>query len=55
MTNELIKAMLDSIEIDQPAQAQEHFNDILSMKLTDALDQRKQEVAQQLGNLNADV
>jgi len=53
--NDLIKAMLDSIESDQPAQAQEYFNDILSVKIVDALDQRKQEVAQQLGNLNADV
>ena len=53
--NELIKAMLDSIDTDQPAQAQEHFNDILSMKLTDALDQRKQAVAQQLGDLNANI
>ena len=53
--NELIKAMLDSITNDQPAQAQEHFNDILSMKVTDALDQRKQAVAQQLGNLDANI
>ena len=53
--NDLIKDMLDSIESDQPAQAQEHFNDIISIKIVDALDQRKQEVSQQLGNLNANV
>lgn len=53
--NDLIKQMLDNIEADNHAEAQEDFNSLISAKLTDALDQRKQEIAQQLGARDADV
>jgi hypothetical protein len=47
--------MLDSIESDDHAAAQETFHDLINMKLTDVLDQRKQDIARQLGAHNADV
>jgi hypothetical protein len=53
--NELIKQMLDNIESDNHAAAQEDFNSIISVKLTDVLDQRKQDIARQLGARDADV
>jgi len=53
--NELIKQMLDNIESDNHAAAQEDFNSIISVKLTDVLDQRKQDIAKQLGARDADV
>ena len=55
MSTELIRTMLDSIESDDNAAAQETFHDLIGMKLTDALDQRKQDIARQLGAYNADV
>jgi hypothetical protein len=53
--SELIKQMLDNIESDNHASAQEDFNSIISVKLTDVLDQRKQEIAKQLGARDANV
>jgi hypothetical protein len=53
--NELIHQMLDNIQADHQAEAQQDFNAIISAKLTDALDQRKQELARQLGAHNASV
>ena len=53
--NDQIKDMLDNIQMDNSAEAQQNFLDIISVKLTDALDQRKQEVAKQLGAYNADI
>ena len=53
--SELIKQMLDNIQSDNHAEAQEDFNSIISVKLTDALDQRKQEIAKQLGARDANV
>jgi len=47
--NELIKQMLDNIESDNHAAAQEDFNSLISIKITDALDQRKQQIAKNLG------
>jgi hypothetical protein len=53
--SELIKQMLDNIESDNHAAAQDDFNSIISVRLTDALDQRKQEISKQLGAFDADV
>jgi hypothetical protein len=53
--NELIKQMLDNIESDNHAAAQEDFNSLISVKITDALDQRKQDITKQLGARDADV
>ena len=53
--SELIRDMLDNIYTDSNADAQQNFTDLISMKLTDALDQRKMEIAQQLGAFNVSV
>ena len=53
--SELIRDMLDNIHTDSNAEAQQNFTDLISMKLTDALDQRKMEIAQQLGAFNVSV
>ena len=55
MSTQLINDMLDNIMDDHAADAQQNFNDIISMKLTDALDQRKQDIAKQLGAFDASV
>jgi hypothetical protein len=47
--------MLDNIQTDNNAEAQQNFTDLISIKLTDALDQRKIEIAQQLGARDASV
>lgn len=46
---EAIKNMIDNILDDNAAGAQENFLDVLSTKVTDALDAKKIEVAQNLG------
>lgn len=53
--SDLIHQMLDNIASDHQAEAQQDFNNIISTKLTNALDQRKQEVAQELGAHNVSV
>jgi hypothetical protein len=53
--SEVIKNMLDNIIDDKQADAQENFNDLLSQKVTDALDARKQEIAKQMGASNGEV
>lgn len=53
--SDLIRQMLDNIANDHQAEAQQDFNAIISAKLTDALDQRKQEVARELGAHHANV
>jgi hypothetical protein len=55
MSTELIHNLLDNIAADHSAEAQQNFSDIISMKLTDALDQRKQDIAKQLGAFDASV
>lgn len=55
MSKQLIAQMLDNIQLDNAAEAQQNFEDIVGMKLTDVLDQRKEEIAQQLGAFNASV
>ena len=52
MSEQLIKTMLDNIIDDNQAEAQANFQDILSMKVTQALDQQKEMVAKQLGSNN---
>jgi hypothetical protein len=47
--SELIRNMLDNIIDDKQGEAQADFNDAVAVKITDALEQRKQELAQQLG------
>jgi hypothetical protein len=53
--DQLIRDMLDNIQTDNHVEAQQNFTDLISIKLTDALDQRKQEVARQLGAHDASV
>lgn len=53
--SELIKQMLDNLIDGNQAAAQEDFNDLMSTKVTDALDARKTEVAQSMGANNAEV
>ena len=53
--SELIKSMLDNLIDGNQAEAQENFNDLMSTKVTDALDARKLEVAQNMGADNAEV
>lgn len=54
-TQDIIRNMLNNIASDEPARAQEDFEAAISIKLTDVLDQRKQELAHQLGARNAEV
>lgn len=49
MNKELIYKMLDNIVADQGAEAQQTFNDIISVKLTDALEDRKLDIARKIG------
>jgi hypothetical protein len=53
--SEVIKNMLDNIIDDKQADAQENFTDLLSQKVTDALDARKVEIAKQMGAGNGEV
>lgn len=55
MSKELIAQMLDNIQADNTAEAQENFVDLLSARLSDALDQRKEDIAKQLGAFNGGV
>lgn len=52
--SEIIRNLVDNIINDNQAAAQENFNDALATKITDALDQRKIEIAQSMG-ANQDV
>ena len=53
--SELIKQMLDNLIDGNQAAAQEDFNDLMSDKVSGALDARKLEVAQTMGADNAEV
>jgi hypothetical protein len=47
-TRDLIKQMMASVLDGQPAEAQERFEDIVAIKVTDALEAQKQTVASNL-------
>ena len=47
-TRDLIKQMMSHVLDGQPAEAQERFEDIISVKVTDALEAQKQSVASNL-------
>lgn len=53
--SELIKQMLDNLIDGNQAAAQEDFEDIMSTKVTDALDAHKIAVAQHMGADNAEI
>ena len=53
--SDLIRNMLDNIIDDKQGEAQTDFNDAVAVKITDALEQRKQELAQQLGANRGEV
>lgn len=53
--SELIKTMLDNIINDNQAEAQENFNDAVALKVTDALDAQKVEIAQNMGADHGEV
>jgi hypothetical protein len=44
-TKELVKQMVINVLDGQPAEAQERFQDIIAVKVTDALEAQKQAVA----------
>lgn len=46
---QLIRQMLDNIESDNAAAAQENFDTVMSARINDLLDQRKQALAQNFG------
>lgn len=46
--------MLQNIEDDRPAEAQQNFNDLMSAKINAALDDRKQQIAMNFGSNNSD-
>jgi hypothetical protein len=47
--SDLIRDMLDNIIMDNHANAQENFQDLIAAKVTDVLDAHKIQVAQSLG------
>jgi hypothetical protein len=47
-TRDMIKQMMINVLDGQPAEAQERFEDIISVKVTDALDAQRQSVASNL-------
>jgi hypothetical protein len=47
--SQLIRQMLDNIESDNAAAAQENFDNLMSARINDLLDQRKQVIAQNFG------
>jgi hypothetical protein len=47
-TRDIIKQMMSNVLDGQPAEAQERFEDIISIKVTDALDAQKQSIASNL-------
>jgi hypothetical protein len=47
--SQLIRQMLDNIESDNAAAAQENFDNLMSARINDLLDQRKQIIAQNFG------
>jgi len=53
--SDLVKDMLDDVIMDNNADAETNFRDVMAAKMTDALDQRKIEIAQSMGANNAEV
>lgn len=53
--SDLVKDMLDNVIMDNNADAEQEFRDVMAAKMTDALDQRKIEIAQSMGANNAEV
>ena len=53
--SDLVKDMLDNVVMDNNADAESNFRDVMAAKMTDALDQRKIEIAQSMGANNAEV
>jgi hypothetical protein len=51
---QLIRSMLNNIEGNHAAEAQQNFNDLMSSKINAALDQRKQDIAMNFGSQDAD-
>jgi hypothetical protein len=53
--SELVRNMLDNLLDGNQAAAQENFNDAIALKVTDALDQKKIDIAQSMGANNVEV
>jgi hypothetical protein len=53
--SDLVKDMLDNVIMDNNANAEQEFRDVMAAKITDALDQRKIEIAQSMGANDAEV
>lgn len=53
--SDLVKDLLDNVIMDNNGDAEENFRDVMAAKMTDALDQRKIEIAQNMGANNAEV
>lgn len=53
--SELAHEFIDNILLGKNVEAEQNFQDLMATKITDALDDRKIEVAQQMGANNAEV
>ena len=53
--SELAADLIDNILLDKNAEAQTNFSDLMAAKITDVLDARKVDIAQQMGANNAEV
>jgi len=53
--SDLVKDLLDDIIMDNNAEAETNFRDVMAAKMTDALDNKKIEIAQSMGANNAEV
>jgi len=54
-TSEVIRHMVDDILNDRGGEALEKVETLLSLRVTDALADKKQEIASTLGHINAEV
>lgn len=53
--SDLVKDLLDDVIMDNNADAESNFRDVMAAKMTDALDNKKIEIAQSMGANDAEV
>jgi hypothetical protein len=54
-TSEVIRHMVDDILADRGSYAMDKYNNVINVKLADALNDKKIEIASNLGKENADI
>jgi hypothetical protein len=54
-TSEIIRHMVDDILADRGSDAMDKYNTAINVKLADAIDDRKKEIASSLGRENEEV